>query len=77
MTPRPRTPEQILRDITRVNDQARAATDKLNKLLDARRDLYLEARALDAPIPFRRIAEAAGCTEGAVMQVYKKATATE
>ena len=69
----PRTPAAVLRDVTRQNERVRRAEKALNAELDRRRALYVEARDLPEPIPFRALAEASGVTEGAVMQVVAKA----
>lgn len=75
MTTGPRSHAAILRDVGRANDRIRKANAVLDAALGARRALYLEARHRNDPVPFRRIAEAAGTTEAAVMQVVKKAEA--
>lgn len=70
----PRSHAAILKDVKRVNDKIRKATDELNISLVQRRALYLEARDLARPDPvsYRALAEAAGTTEGAVMHVVRK-----
>lgn len=69
---RKRTHAAILADVARANDRIRQQTVRLNALLDHRRAVYVEARDRDDPVPFSRLAEAAGTTEAAVMQVAKK-----
>lgn len=72
---RPRKHATIISDVSRTNDRIRRATATLNELLDRRRDLYVEARDREDPVPFKQLAEAAGTTEAAVMQVVKKGRA--
>lgn len=62
----------ILNDVARTNDRIRAITERLNVALAHRRDVYAEARDRDDPVSYGKLAAAAGTTEGAVMQVYKK-----
>lgn len=73
MSPARRTHVAILRDVERLNARIRKATEQMNVALGLRRDLYLEARNREDPVPFSHIAAAAGTTEAAVMQVVKKA----
>lgn len=72
-----RSEAQVLRAVTKVNDKVRTLTAALETTWRERRDLYAEARTLDPPIPHRRIADAAGTTEAAVMQVVAKAHEAE
>lgn len=69
---RKRTHTAILTDVTRANARIRAQTARLNVLLDHRRRVYVEAREREDPVPFAKLAAAAGTTEAAVMQVVKK-----
>lgn len=51
------TREELL-DALRANLEARQECDRL---LDARNELFAEARDMDPPIPIADLAEAAGC----------------
>ena len=68
----PRDAAQILAEVDALSTQVRDTTASLNELLERRRALYLEARELDPPVSYGKLAKAAGVTEGAVMQVVKK-----
>ena len=72
VSPMPRTEAQVLKAVATTNDRIRKLTAQLEAAWLERRDLYAEARSHTPPIPHRRIAEAAGTTEAAVMQVVVK-----
>lgn len=65
----------IIREVQLTNERIRAQSARLDRLLVARRSLYVEARDRDDPVPFAALAGAAGTTEAAVMQVVKKGRA--
>lgn len=65
----------MLKRIEAHGKKYRTTLAKLEELQAGRRALYLEARALTPPIPYRTIGVAAGVTEAAVIQVVNKAEA--
>lgn len=67
-----RSDAAVLRAVTVTNNNIRAAAGKLDALHIRRRDLYLAARTSTPPVPYKQLAEAAGTTEAAVMQVVAK-----
>jgi hypothetical protein len=63
---------RVLSQIVDVHEQMRAAEAELHRLQLARCSVLLVARQLDPPLPYKRIADAAGVTESAVLQVLRR-----
>lgn len=70
-------PSELLDEIKGVNRRLRNAEARMNDLLARRRELYVEARHADEPIPYPQLAAASGTTDAAVMQVVVKAERAE
>lgn len=70
----PRTEEQVLAELTEVGSAIAAHEGELEQLYPRRLALFQEAKDKHGTIN-RRLAEAAGSTESAVIAVLRKAAA--
>jgi hypothetical protein len=64
--------EQSIRDATEEANSAAAAAEQA---FERRRNLWVEARQQDPPVPYATIAKWSGVTDNAVVKVIKRTAA--